>query len=163
VHYDGRGWSAVSTPALAGRIGGLQDVVAIARDDVWAVGGTSVPRSEGRGSALILHWDGGAWATVQTPTGAAPLSGVAATSTRVVWAVGATEPEGGPATVIRWDGEGWRAVDTKIVGVDLAGVAAVSATDVWAAGSDFGDPGASIAHWDGKTFRVVRRTGAGLQ
>ena len=52
-HYDGSNWSEVSTPAPP-----LDGVVAIAADDVWAVG---------HGGVSIWHYNGASWREVPPP------------------------------------------------------------------------------------------------
>src|SRR5262249_20137132 len=78
-------WRIVASPngTLASR---LWAVVAIATNDVWAVGETD-------GHALTEHWNGSAWSIVPAPypTGngvQSALRAVAAASTNDVWAVG---------------------------------------------------------------------------
>ena len=98
-HWDGTQWSVVPSPSLA-KIGAypadnsLADVVAIASNDVWAVGTATTIIS---GEALILHWDGSIWKIVPNP-GANPrfydanLLGITAVSANDIWAVGQKPP-----------------------------------------------------------------------
>jgi hypothetical protein len=69
-HWDGVGWSVVDAP----NVSTLTSAVAIAPNDVWAVG-----------SGGTLHWDGTAWSVVPSPTVALSVD---ASSANDVWAVG---------------------------------------------------------------------------
>ena len=84
------------------------------------------------------------------------LDGVAAVSSRDVWAVG---DDGLRPTILHWDGRRWRSVASRVFAFD---VAAASANDVWAVGSSALGPGASprAEHWDGRRWRAVRVPGA---
>lgn len=91
LHWNGQLWNAVTSPRghhvwrLSAR---LQDVTALASDDVWAVGGSTTAILAETGSAtLAMRWDGMRWSTVPTP-GHGLLNAVAAVSPENVWAVG---------------------------------------------------------------------------
>ena len=93
-HWNGSAWSAVSP---AGNFVALSGVVAVATDDVWAVG--IAPDGAGGNNAVTEHWDGSAWSIVPAPNGltdpngkaASQLVSVAAASSNNVWAVGWTD------------------------------------------------------------------------
>jgi hypothetical protein len=114
--WDGARWRAVRTPAVDG-LTWFTGVVAVAADDVWAVGGKWVrpghltrPRDAplnvdtGVTRTLIEHWDGTSWQVVpnpnigrmtlvRSPHGKEPASvnqlfAVAADSADDIWAVG---------------------------------------------------------------------------
>src|SRR6185436_16425205 len=59
-HWNGTSWNIVAGDASV-LAGGLDDVVAIASDDVWAVG------ELGHSTSLAEHWDGTSWSVVSTP------------------------------------------------------------------------------------------------
>lgn len=59
MHWDGNEWTRAELP---GEVTGLQDVEALAPDDVWATGA-------GNGKAVKLHWDGEAWTKVNEGPG----------------------------------------------------------------------------------------------
>ena len=120
AHFDGKTWAGFKHPAR--RPGTtLHDVVALAADDVWAVG------SDGS-SGLFLHWDGREW-TEQTLPGAAPLS-VSGVSGKDVWAVGRSEH-------YHFDGQSWM---TLPAGSDAGlvarrSIAVAGSCAVWTVGS----------------------------
>jgi hypothetical protein len=92
LHFNGQSWSAVSgLPSDSS----LQAVVAIAPNNVWAVG------------ADIEHFDGTTWSVVPSPgAGAFGLDGIAASSANNIYAVG-----GG---VEHFDGTSWSVVPSPI-------------------------------------------------
>jgi len=110
----------------------LDDVWAVARDDVWAVGV--------RGT--IRHWDGRSWQRVEAGT-FADLTAVHGRAANDVWIVGDL------GTALHWDGASWRgvAVPTKTT---LTDVLALARDDAWAVGAD-----GVIAHWDGASWKLV--------
>jgi hypothetical protein len=99
VHWDGRGWSAVPTPAAEpAHRHDLNAVSAVSPNNVWAVGTTS---SQGRGEALIERWDGQAWSVVPAPRGIdRGLIDVSMGRYRYGWAVGNTMKDGSWTGVI---------------------------------------------------------------
>jgi hypothetical protein len=174
THWDGQRW----TPAVLPTVGGsnnLREITAISPTDVWAVGAWA---RNLHGHTLMLHWDGHKWAMVSSPTPApagshrriyVELDGVAALSSRDVWAVGSTQSLGidGPsdALIEHWDGRRWMTVTTpQPTGFNqLFTVSAASPIDVWAFGDrnsiDAGYGGGGdhplSLHWDGHRWRVV--------
>jgi hypothetical protein len=144
LHWDGRAWSVVSTPALPGTQGSLDAVGAVSTNDVWAVGSFG---HEGRYRSLIEHWDGHAWSVASIPNESeryATLSSISAASADDVWAVG--YDSGAPYftnIVLHWDGSSWRSVDVPPLrppGSKAAGlfplaksVVALGPSDVWIA------------------------------
>jgi hypothetical protein len=77
-HYDGSAWHEINTPAPS-----LESVVAVAANDVYAVG---------FGGVSIWHYDGGTWRNVPAPDlagdGQAALRSVDAAGPGDLWAVG---------------------------------------------------------------------------
>lgn len=64
-HWDGSGWTQVSSPDPAGSASILSGVTAIRPDDAWAVGHTLT--SSGVDQSLTMHWDGSTWTVVPSP------------------------------------------------------------------------------------------------
>jgi len=160
-HWDGASWTRVTSPNAGHPAGGqMGDVVALATDDVWAVG------SFGQGApsrTLIQHWDGSSWSVVPSPNkGPFPnsLSAVDAVSADDVWAVGTwfTKAFVDRTLILHWDGSSWHRVkgpNAGRVGVanDVVAVAAIAADDVWAVGVR--GLRTLIMHWDGTAWSVV--------
>ena len=167
MHWNGTQWSIVPSPTPSGSENGLSSVLALAANDVWAVGN----------GGLIERWDGIAWHVATSPplpAGATAWSFTALThipATGQLWAVGSVRygsaPSGGigyfQPLVERWDGTAWHIVAAPTLpngsfAGSLKSVVALSATDAWAVG----DYTASnhiihtlIAHWDGTTWQVA--------
>lgn len=138
ARFDGSAWQHVPVPAM-GSQSELTDVVALAADDVWAVGFAL----EGNWKTVTLHYDGSGWERVPSPNvGVAGnrLTGVDAVSADEIWAVGHYANFGEPLT-LRYDGSGWEVVAAPPSGEPgnpqdyLTDVVAVSSTEVWAVGS----------------------------
>jgi hypothetical protein len=103
-HWDGSRWSIIPGAHLAHPYNALTRVVALAPDDVWAVGYVG---SSGRPDTLVEHWDGASWARVPSPSPGAygALYGVAAVSADDVWAVGYyREGDEYETLALHWDG-----------------------------------------------------------
>lgn len=133
-HWDGTNWSSVPGPALADPNVSLSDVLALAHDNVWAVGG------KGEVSRLILHWDGGAWAGVPGPSGS-ELTALAATGANDVWAVG--------AGVLHWNGISWSTTRPD----RATAIVALATDEVWISVSD-PRTGEAYSHWNGKGWEM---------
>lgn len=106
-HWNGRAWSIVRAPRVAGNHR-LAAVDAVSPDDVWAVGGRG-------GTILIEHWNGRDWSVVPVEDPGPSfdrLFGVAARDAGDAWAVGTTN--GGRETLtMRWDGVAWTRVSSS--------------------------------------------------
>ncbi|MGA7730003.1 MAG: hypothetical protein WCD37_01895 [Chloroflexia bacterium] len=145
MHYGGTGWEIMATDVITQRFF-LEDVAALAPNNVWAVGsyygntpGIGTPYNK-----LIIHWDGKAW-SVSLKGGPGEVNGVWATAPDDVWAVGemGRDRYAGIATVYHWDGRAWS--ETPIRTNYLNDVVALSREDVWVTGSD-------TFHWDGNQW-----------
>lgn len=154
MHWDGAAFTIVRTPNPkwpGADFFTLEDAVAVAPNDVWAVGSAQDFASL-KSTTLVERWDGSAWRIVRSPNpGGANLpnvlNAVDATSATDVWAVGgAGFPNKG--LIVRWNGSRWRAVRNGC-GVGLLGVDVISPSDVWAVGS------ATTCHFDGAAWTVV--------
>jgi len=154
-HWDGTSWSVIPSANVPGVNNGLYGVVALAPNDVWAVGYEGVVEFE----TLIEHWDGSAWAVVPSPSPegfSSILSAVSSTGASDIWTVGRTR---NPFTfrtgslIEHWNGNSW----TEVIGFGgdgpdsaLYGVAAVSPGDAWAVGDSGGL--ALIGRWSGSSW-----------
>lgn len=89
AHFDGRAWRRVPlptpsepAPAPPGSVDSrVSAVLAVAADDVWAVGGYETP--DGAFRPLSYRWNGTAWRAVAIEGG--QLTGIARDSGGVVW------------------------------------------------------------------------------
>ncbi|WP_432037855.1 hypothetical protein [Streptomyces cucumeris] len=110
-HWDGTHWKAQKLPDVGKGYNGwaLSDVIALAADDVWAVG--SAFREE-TGKPVMLHYDGTRWKEVAAPglnSTDTNLRGVAAGPGGQLWAVGGTwtAETRWQGLVLRYDGKKW--------------------------------------------------------
>jgi hypothetical protein len=90
LHWNGTQWSTVPAPDVGTDSRYLNGVVAIASDDVWAVGyswnGIGTPDR-----TLVLHWNGSDWEHIPSPnanTSRNILTSVTAISANALWAAG---------------------------------------------------------------------------
>lgn len=119
IHYDGESWEYTAIPDVES-FQYLDDVVVVAPDNVWAVGGqygwdTDRPRP------LVMHYDGTEWSQVEAPTLEGrfnELSEVVAVAPDDIWAIGQwmTEDATFRSYVQHYDGESWEIVDSPNVG-----------------------------------------------
>ncbi len=123
MHWNGTAWSIVASPELAGSNNHLNNILALAPNDAWAVGGTQDDRT------TTLHWNGTAWSIVPNAnTGGISYGfyGITARASNDVWVVGdLTE---------HWDGTSWTLVATPAITGALTGIATGAGSDVWAVG-----------------------------
>jgi hypothetical protein len=111
LHWDGATWTRVPMQRTRRSYENLGALELVARDDIWAVGGTGGPHDE-IGASLVQHWDGSAWSSVAHPrAGAGPdaLTGVAASGADDVWAVGYDfhpDTTSSPS-ILHWNGTSW--------------------------------------------------------
>ncbi len=159
MHWDGKAWNQVPTPALTG--GSFASAVdAVTANDLWVVGG------RGGGVALAARWNGSGFQIDNMPPAGSDqnwLQAVDAVSTNDVWAVGhynSGEPDSHPL-IMRFNGTAWAIHLASFTLpqdlVYLRGVAAVVPNDVWAVGShSVGSEGTQplILHYDGVTWSV---------
>jgi hypothetical protein len=120
LHYDGTSWKAAKTPSVGSGANQLNGVLALAPNDVWAVGfSTPVPPpKEVATLTLIEHFDGTSWTVIPSPN-VGPKSiyesnrlfGLAANSSTDIWAFGsyfASDGSGHQMTLLlHWDGTSW--------------------------------------------------------
>jgi hypothetical protein len=167
--WDGSSWNGFVAPKVLSFSSVLEDVAAIAADDVWAVGSSFEQPS-------ALHWDGKTWEEVALPqlnSRYAVLGGVDARAPNDVWAVGYyAEPFTGTgkpsiSLIMHWNGSAWSTVPVPDKGKHddmLYDVSAIAANDVWAVGyykDAYDAPGrAMIMHWDGKAWGIVPFAGS---
>jgi hypothetical protein len=145
-HFDGIGWSVVSTPALNAS---LSAVGGAAGNDVWAVGQQASGSST---NTLIEHWNGSSWSVVSSPKvpDGSFLTRVAAPASNNVWAVGLASGSN-DALVEHWDGSSWSVVSSPAFVGDggTRDISADSSSDAWAVG------GTTSLHWNGLAWSQV--------
>ena len=140
--WDGTSWSVIPSPNPGNISNYLYGVATVSLTDVWAVGAASKYNNNSYyNGPLTEHWDGTSWSVIPNPNlgnNDYQLSGVAAISSRDVWAVGYSNFNGLPSNTLteHWDGTSWSVIPSPNPGNNgkLYGVAAVSSDDVWTVG-----------------------------
>jgi hypothetical protein len=166
-HWNGSGWSIVSSPnggVKGNHFSTLQAVTAVSSRDVWAVGSQAGTRNQVPVTVpLIEHWNGTSWSIVPVPRAAVGvLESASATSASDVWAVGAGQQSGESTVALHFDGSSWKLVTVPTppnTSGGLFGVKALSTTGAWAVGESFPNGGGSgkilTDHWNGTRWKVV--------
>jgi hypothetical protein len=132
--------------------------VAIAGNDVWAVGSST---ATGTQEPLAAHFDGMSWSVVTLPALAkgGSFADVSAADSNDVWAVGSQNVGSSINTLIEhWNGTSWSIVSSPKLpnGAYLSAITALSSTDVWAAGDiNVSKEGVLIEHWNGTSWSLV--------
>jgi hypothetical protein len=120
MRFDGTSWKQISTPNVGSGANQLNGVLALAPNDVWAVGSSTPvpPPQEAATLNLIEHFDGTSWNVVPSPN-VGPnsvwqsnrLFGLTANSASDIWAFGsvfAADGSGHQATLLlHWNGTAW--------------------------------------------------------
>jgi hypothetical protein len=154
-HWNGTGWSVVSSPDpgnASSDYDSLNAVASIASNDAWAVGDSgnvSIAADQG----LVERWNGTSWNIVASPNQhtSQDLYGVSASSASDAWAVGGYTnyaPYSYGAVIEHWKGSAWLATPNP-GNATLRAVESIAANDVWAVG------GSQILHWNGTSWVIV--------
>ena len=165
LHWDGVSWTVVPSPSPGAFFNALFGVVAIARDDAWAVGSYSNSLSF-RDRPLSMHWNGTMWSLVpvaRRPRALMDLYGVDAAPAGRVWTVGASalHPSVDNRTVVEsWTGAEWTIAPspTPRSGVTrLAAVDALSPSRAWAVGirGPINKGRTLVERWDGRRWAAM--------
>jgi hypothetical protein len=164
LRWNGTAWARVPSPAV-GISDSLNAVVAASSTNAWAVGtyctGAACPFG-----ALMLHWNGRAWARMPVPAGpGSHLDDVTATSVSDAWAVGeqcTASCNAFASLILHWNGTRWSKTPSPSPGAtnSLFGVSSTAPGNAWAAGFSCTTTGCGvtrtlIAHWNGKTWAQV--------
>lgn len=172
-HWNGMNWSIVPSPDPGAGGNDLLGVANLSATDIWAVG-DFLNGAQSTGPTLIEHWDGAHWHVVSSPNVESKsniLAGVAAVSSKDIWAVGEAYDSGnGPSLIEHWNGQVWSIVSSpnapSFAYASLTSVTALSAKDVWAvgysannndnpSGGGFVSEPTLIEHWDGIAWNIV--------
>jgi hypothetical protein len=142
--WTGNNWSVVPSPPFPNtNVDFMESISAASAGDIWAVGGFTIPNSEGSPTqTAILHWDGTSWNIVPSPNPSASfdvLTGVVAISADNAWAVGTYLTVPLNTLIEHWNGANWNVLPSPPASsaqTELLGIAAVSSTDIWSVGGD---------------------------
>jgi hypothetical protein len=141
LHWDGKSWSAVSTPTE------LDEVSTSGPRNAWAIGG--------EGTELV-HWDGKSWSEAgETPLGVV-VNAIATSSPSLAYAVGSSISGHGQVhtAILQFNGKAWsRAAIASGVPSSQPYSVAMHGTSAWALGSH--------EKPDGVDVPVILHTGGG--
>lgn len=144
LHCDHGLWVKANSPDGVRTDIDLQSVYMTSANDGWAVGGDL-----GNVGGTILHYTGGKWLGVQSPTDQ-QLNSVFMVSADEGWAVGAN------GTILHYSGGKWSNVESStnalLTGAWLTGISMVSADEGWAVG---GVGGGLILHYQHGKWTLV--------
>ena len=137
LHWNGSEWVDMSKYDYVFR---LNDVLALAPNDAWAVGDTNFDAfPEAQRRPAIEHWNGTRWLRVNMPNWRWPtapnLNTLAALGPQDVWAGG--KRVNGPPTLLHWDGEHWTEAIPPPVKTAILDLAAARDGTLWAVGKHF--------------------------
>lgn len=164
-HWDGRRWTEVARPAVAGQH--LAALAVPAAGEAWLVGladlGSRFVLGD-RTRTLILRWTGHDWQEVPAPNPGTLSNGlqtITATGRNDIWAMGLTSSPSSlppssqmPGTlVLHWDGTRWTNPSTPLQGSAWHALA-LAPNNFWAASTTFQEGGSTISsgHWNGQTW-----------
>jgi len=105
LHWDGK--QLVEQTKLPEVNGGLKDVLAVGKDDVYAAGGSDL-------GAIIMHWDGAEWSDTLLP-GADVVYSLSRAPDGTLWAGGievARDQTDTRGALFHWDGTQWQRLAT---------------------------------------------------
>jgi hypothetical protein len=164
-HWNGAGWSIISSPNATSGYNLLNGVAVAGSNDIWAVGQAAVVGNTY--STLIEHSNGGkapVWSIVSSPNVAGSsciLNAISVVAANDVWAVGYSIDSSfnNRSLTIHWNGAAWSIVPSPSVGNDiLYAVDAIASNDVWATGGTrvgYSSSHTLTLHWDGLNWMVV--------
>lgn len=160
VHWDGRRWTRVPAPSVAGwPYSSLLGVAVRSGNDAWAVGEAEKP---GVVRPFTEHWNGRRWRLVSVPDVGpnVALVGVTVAADGQAWAVASPFEDSHRGLVLHWTGRAWvRAATPEARGyVVLNGVTAVSPHEVWAVGyvtTASGPDRPYAMRWNGRRWAAV--------
>jgi PKD domain-containing protein len=166
AHWNGSTWSVVPSPNVGPSGTVLTGAVAVASNDVWAVGYSS---TYGTPQTLTLHWNGSRWSVIPSPVvqGGSAFEAITAVSSIDIWAVGYRAggmPDFHTTTgtmVAHWNGSSWTEAPSPNIGDrhnELDAVTAISQNDLWAVGTwrNIGGNYQTLTeHWNGSSWSIV--------
>lgn len=158
-HYDGTAWKPVATPNVGSGSNALNGVLALAPNNVWAVGYSTATlkpppnQYDVPTKTLIEHYNGTSWSVVPSPN-VGPysqyqsnrLNGLTAVSPNDIWAFGSYNAASGNGNeytlILHWDGTSWTIAPSPTphngnpINDILNGGVVTGPGDVWIVGSE---------------------------
>jgi len=170
-HWDGTGWSVISSPNDTGGnhiYGGFSAITCNSSNDCWAVGHYFI-NGGGVIQTLVQHWNGLSWSIVSSPNTTSGdehlLSSVTCASSSDCWAVGKDYDSvflHSTTLIEHWNGISWSIVSSPNAGPSnysaLFSVACGSGSECWAVGyyADSNDMNKTLVElWNGSAWVIV--------
>jgi hypothetical protein len=148
LHWNGKAWSRVTSPAVLTAAGKLTAVTVVSATSAWAVGYAGTITSS---RTLLLHWNGTAWSQVTSPAPVAGALDAVTVSGSAGWATGRV-PNGHnwPLPLfLRLSGGKW----SRVAGpgaIEVFGVAVTGASAAWTVGD--AEDHSVLGRWNGSTW-----------
>jgi hypothetical protein len=131
-------------------------VIAPARHDAWAFGGSSVGGLGGY--PVAAHWNGRHWQIAHLPAGLGGwIFAASASSATDIWAASYFS-----GYVLRYDGHSWSVAKRFNPFGEITGITAISATNVWVFGDSGAEPGNGTWHFDGHHWAKITGIGRAI-
>jgi hypothetical protein len=147
-HWDGSSWTVDTYfSSHYGYPSFLTDVVALASNNVWAIGNYGMPdydRGE-KPTSAIMHWDGTKWTIVQKVE-SVTLGNMVALAPDNIWSTSLNEKEG----YYHWNGTQWSFIPGKIQATALS---VLPSGDIWTLGTLTNQ--SIVEHWNGSTWALM--------
>lgn len=172
LHWNGKSWSKISSPAPGASMNSLNSVSAVSSRDVWAVG-----NARSYTGTMVIHWDGKSWSVVPQPDTFpfqdARLTSVKAVSSTDVWIVGEYRVIGESSArtlAEHWNGKNWQFIPTpdytqdqrNVANATFHGLTTFAPKNLLAVGradlvdtSSHKQSGALIEQWNGSHWDVI--------
>lgn len=169
LHYNGKKWTEVATPAPEFSLETLNEVVALGSDDVYALGWRSgLFQGEVQESMpLVIHWDGSSWTRIEMDAGPS-FAAATSTSAGTLWGVGWRQPPVPFETLaMTFDESVWSETETPNrdpeTKANSFSAVAVLGEEVWAGGATYDDAQGTtlLAHWDGAAWTLEQSPNPG--
>ncbi len=128
--------------------GFFNQVAAISRTNIWAVGPAHTSTGKIIYRPFIRHFNGRSWQAITIPhSSGSTAEWVSASASNNVWVGGLKNSQIDTTVVYRWNGARWKKIPMPAL-TDLYGVVALAPNNVWAFGTSGTVPD-DIFHWNG--------------
>jgi hypothetical protein len=170
--FSSLGFSSNTAHASGSASNILFGIAAVNKNDVWAAGESATAIGS---QTLLEHWNGYAWSVIPGPKLTGNLygvfEGIAAGSSKNVWAVGSFLSQGGNGQTLieHWNGHAWKVIPSPnpagAISSFLNGVS-ITEDSVWAVGTTedaLGSIHPLIERWDDGAWSIVASPDSSLQ
>jgi hypothetical protein len=136
----------------ADAVGSFNQIAAISRSDIWAVGDTSTKAGKPIYRPFVGHFNGSSWQAITIPHATGfRADWVSASAAGNVWVGGIKNAPVATTVVYRWNGARWVKIPMPAI-TALQDVTALAPDNVWAFGSS-GTVDDDVFHWNGSRWQ----------